>query len=66
MYFCAAVKTTSYPVGEILIRQMPETRQNSLLEVPGIIVTRLEHVATVIRLDHDRRTTAQAFCYEGL
>ena len=40
---------------------MAETRQDSLLQFPRIIVAGLEHVAAVIRLDHDRGATAQTF-----
>src|ERR1043165_5621628 len=40
---------------------MAESGENALLQVPRIIVAGLEHVAAVIRLDHDRRAAAQTF-----
>src|SRR5438876_12196576 len=40
---------------------MPEARKNALLQFPRIMLDRLEHVAAVIRFDHDGRASAQAF-----
>src|SRR5215470_18799638 len=40
---------------------MAQTRQDSLLEFPRIRVASLKHVATVVRLDHDRRAAAKLF-----
>src|SRR5690349_18031371 len=40
---------------------MSETREDALLEFPRITVAGLEHVAAVVRLDHDRRAVAQLF-----
>src|SRR5437588_9070240 len=44
---------------------MPEPRKNSLFQLPGIVLDRLEHVATVIRFDHDRRASAQTLRNQG-
>src|SRR5829696_2534430 len=44
---------------------MAETRQDSLLQIPRIIVAGLEHISAVIRLDHDSRATAEPFRNEG-
>src|SRR6267142_2148350 len=43
---------------------MPEPRQYSLLQFPGINVAGFQHVATVIRLDNNRGATPQAFADE--
>ena len=43
---------------------MPESRKDALLQLPRIIVTGFEHVATMIRLNHDRRATAQPLSNE--
>src|SRR5687768_3847111 len=43
---------------------MTETRQDSLLQIPRIIVTGLEHVSAVIRFDHDSGATAKLFSDE--
>jgi hypothetical protein len=40
---------------------MTETRQDSLFQLPRVIVASLEHVAAVVRLDHDRGATAETF-----
>src|SRR5215210_569776 len=43
---------------------MTEARQDTLLQLPRIIITGLEHVAAVIRFDDDRGTASQAFADE--
>src|SRR5215210_2481524 len=63
--FGTTVETAPYPIGEIFVRQVSETRQNSLLEIPRVIVAGLEHVTAVIRLDDDSCTTAQPFGDQG-
>src|SRR5690242_20171365 len=40
---------------------MPESREDALFQFPRIAVTRFQHIATVVRLDHDRGATAQLF-----
>src|SRR5215213_1115312 len=40
---------------------MAQTREDALLQFPRIVVASLEHVAAVVRLDHDRGATAQSF-----
>src|ERR1041385_6786695 len=40
---------------------MSQTRQDTLFQLPRVIVASLEHVAAVIRLDHDCGATAQTF-----
>src|SRR6185503_6767170 len=44
---------------------MAEPRQNSLRKFPRVNVASLQHVAAVVRLDHYRSTTAQAFANQG-
>src|SRR5215467_6919939 len=43
---------------------MAQTGQDPLLEVPRIRVASLQHVATVVRLDHDRCATAKLFGHQ--
>src|SRR6266567_7267308 len=38
---------------------MTEPRKNALLQFPGIVFDRLQHIATVVRFDHDRCAAAQ-------
>ena len=57
----AAVKPIFQPVSQIFVRKVAESRKDSLLQFPGIIVASLEHVAAVIRLDDDRGATTQSF-----
>src|SRR6185369_13280470 len=59
--FRAAVKALANPVSEIFVRKVSQTRQDTLFQLPRIIVAGLEHVAAVIRLDHDRGATTQTF-----
>src|SRR2546423_2008420 len=59
--FGTAVKAAADPVREILVRQVAQARQNSLLQLPRIIIAGLEHVATVVRLNHDSRAAAESF-----
>jgi hypothetical protein len=44
---------------------MSEARENALFEFPRIRVAGFEHVAAVVRLDHDRRAAAQLFGDQG-
>src|SRR5436190_7422481 len=53
------------PVSQIFIRKMAESRKDSLLQVPWIIVTGLEHVAAMIRLNDDSGATTQSLGNEG-
>src|SRR6185295_9822295 len=43
---------------------MSQSRQDALFQFPRVIVAGLEHVAAVIRLDHDRGATTQTFSDE--
>src|SRR5258708_38511923 len=62
---CLAVKAVEQPFGDIFIRQMTEPGKNSLLQFPGIILDRLEHIAAVVRLDYNRRTATQTLSDQG-
>ena len=56
-----SVKAVDQPFRDVFIRQMAEPRKDSLLQFPRIIFDGLQHVAAVVRFDHDRRATAQSF-----
>src|SRR5205823_12760524 len=53
------VKSVEEPFSDVFIRQMAETRKNPLLQFPRILLDCLQHVAAVIRFDHDRCATTK-------
>src|SRR2546422_8998326 len=59
------VKTVEEPFSDVFIRQMPEPRKNPLLQLPRILLDRFQHVAAVIRLDHDRCATTKPFRHQS-
>src|SRR5258707_1946678 len=56
-----AVKAVEQPLGDVFIRQVTEPRKNALLQFPWVMLDCLEHVAAVIRFDHDGRAATQSF-----
>src|SRR5207253_8852924 len=59
------VKSVEEPLSDVFIRKMAETRKNPLLQFPRILLDCLQHVAAVIRLDHDRRATTKPFHHQS-
>src|ERR1041385_4061948 len=57
----ATGKAAANPIGQIFIRQVAQTREDALLQLPGIIVAGFEHVAAMVRLHYDRGATTQTF-----
>ena len=59
-----AVKPIAQPIGNILVGQMAQARQDSLLQFPRIDLARLQHVPAVIGFDHHSGATPQTFTDE--
>src|ERR1700759_2754456 len=59
-----AVEVFAKPRGYVLVREVAVAREYPLLQLPGVNVTRLEHVAAVVRLDDYRPAAAQTFRHE--
>ena len=59
------VKSVEEPFSDVFIRQMAETRKNPLLQFPRILLDCLQHVAAVIRFDHDRCATTKPLRHQS-
>src|SRR6266446_4380876 len=59
------VKSVEEPFSDVFIRKMAEARKNPLFQFPWILLDCLQHVAAVIRFDHDRCATTKSFGHQS-